>query len=146
MCKSFQEKSMKDLGNDTTVALLKRYSPDKSVYCYPWDKKNVQNVTSFSQKPYSGGWCDTCDPYDPKDKDCRVTAEDNWGWCVPGCDGSEDQTMEETFRRNIHELPVDSFVYENCSVNVDTFTEFCTGSAITQGKMSEYRLQSMSDL
>ena len=26
-----------------------------------------------------------------------------------------------------HEAVVDSFVYENCSHGVDTFTEFCTG-------------------
>ena len=32
------------------------------------------------------------------------------------------------FIRNVHELPVDAFVYENCSVNVDTMTEFCTGA------------------
>eukprot|EP00092_Neocalanus_flemingeri_P085849 GFUD01108081.1.p1 GENE.GFUD01108081.1~~GFUD01108081.1.p1 ORF type:complete len:485 (+),score=107.24 GFUD01108081.1:73-1455(+) len=145
MCKRFQEKSMTDLGADTTVAVLKIPSgQDGTVYCYPWDSKTVQDVTSFSHKPYSGGWCDTCDPYDQEEKDCRVTPENNWGWCVPGCDGSQDQNREETFRRNIHELPVDAFVYENCSVNVDTLTEFCTGSAITQGKMSVYRFDNTS--
>ena len=55
--------------------------------------------------------------------------------------------------RNVHELPVDAFVYENCSTNVDTMTEFCTGvknqrlpfslllfqgTPITRGKMAEY--------
>ena len=34
------------------------------------------------------------------------------------------------FMKNVHELPVDAFVYENCSINVDTMTEFCTGPNI----------------
>jgi hypothetical protein len=28
---------------------------------------------------------------------------------------------------------VDAFVYENCSLNVDTFSEFCTGAKISSG-------------
>ena len=56
--------------------------------------------------------------------------------------------------KNVHELPVDAFVYENCSINVDTMTEFCTGlknwrfcpwtfltsegTPITRGKMAVY--------
>lgn len=142
MCKRFREKSMLEFGSNITVAVLKDPSePYRTVYCYPWDYKAVQNVTSLNHKPYVGGWCDTCDPYDQEDKDCNVSPEDNWGWCRPGCDGSQDQQREDTFRREIHELPVDAFVYENCSVNVDTFTEFCTGSPITQGNLKEYRFQ-----
>ena len=42
-----------------------------------------------------------------------------------------DNILKNTERiglaRNVHELPVDAFVYENCSINVDTLTEFCTG-------------------
>jgi hypothetical protein len=38
------------------------------------------------------------------------------------------------FSENIHELAVDAFVYENCSANMDSLVEFCTGSPITQGK------------
>jgi hypothetical protein len=38
------------------------------------------------------------------------------------------------FSDNIHELAVDAFVYENCSANMDSLVEFCTGSPITQGK------------
>lgn len=63
--------------------------------------------------------------------------------CTPGCDGSEDpmeppKYFGNTFARNVHELPVDAFVYENCSINVDTLTEFCTGTPITRGKMAVY--------
>ena len=31
------------------------------------------------------------------------------------------------------ETAVDAFVYENCSLSVHTFTEFCTGVPITSG-------------
>ena len=100
MCKRFQEKAMQNLTADTTVAVLKDPdSPYSMVYCYPWDSKAVKDVSSYNHKPYSGGWCDTCDPYDQKDVDCKVTPEDNWGWCVPGCDGSQDQKTEERFRK-----------------------------------------------
>ena len=69
-----------------------------------------------------GGWCLTC-PRDVKAKDCK-----EWGWCAPGCDGSLDKPSDDKeFWNKIHELPVDSFVYENCSLNVDTLTEFCSG-------------------
>ena len=33
----------------------------------------------------------------------------------------------------LRERAVDSFVYENCTSTVDTFTEFCTGHALLQG-------------
>ena len=42
--------------------------------------------------------------------------------------------MTHILRNRLHELPVDSFVYENCSVNVDTFSEFCSGHAVLQVK------------
>ena len=59
----------------------------------------------------------------------------DWGWCVPGCDGKPDRKTEKVWRARVHELPVDSYVYENCSTGVDTRTEFCTGHPITQGGM-----------
>ena len=62
-----------------------------------------------------GGWCRTC-------QGCQ-----DWGWCVPGCDGVMDLQDTNNATRSLHELPVDSFVYENCSFNVDPATEFCTG-------------------
>ena len=69
-----------------------------------------------------GGWCHTC-PANVSSQDCP-----EWGWCAPGCDGDLDLPMDHSnFTGHIHELPVDSFVYENCSLNVDTLTEFCTG-------------------
>ena len=43
-------------------------------------------------------------------------------------------------RQRLHELPVDSFVYENCSRNVDTFTEFCSGYATLIGDKKIYDL------
>ena len=33
---------------------------------------------------------------------------------------------------------MDSFVYENCSRNVDTFTEFCSGYATLTGEKMIY--------
>merc|ERR1711971_318413 len=41
-------------------------------------------------------------------------------------------------RQRLHELPVDSFVYENCSRNVDTFTEFCSRYATLTGEKMIY--------
>ena len=41
-------------------------------------------------------------------------------------------------RNVLHEQAVDSFVYENCTSNVDTFTEFCTGHALLQGAKLVY--------
>lgn len=145
-----------NLTKDDTVALIKQYN-ERPLYCYPWDKYSIKNITSFNHKPYIGGWCNTCDPYDgvsagegggagggdgeSKERECKVTPEDNWGWCLPGCDESLDEQTHDTFRRNVHELPVDAFVYENCSISVDTLSEFCTGSTFHQGKMSEYLFQ-----
>ena len=73
-----------------------------------------------------GGWChtrgDAC-PHNVSAQHCR-----QWGWCAPGCDGDLDLPDDvKDFSGHIHELPVDSFVYENCSLNVDTLSEFCTG-------------------
>ena len=45
---------------------------------------------------------------------------------MPG-DNIQRNTERIGLARNVHELPVDAFVYENCSINVDTLTEFCTG-------------------
>lgn len=138
LCRYFQDTVRRQtLDTDTAVVLLTNLTgiERSKLYCYPWDSETVQNISSYRHKPYRGGWCDTCEM---KYENCKVTAKDNWGWCVPGCDGSQDENMESKFRKQVHELPVDSFVYENCSVNVDTMTEFCTGSAITQGKMMEF--------
>ena len=33
----------------------------------------------------------------------------------------------------MHETAVDAFVYENCSLNIHTFSEFCTGAPIISG-------------
>ena len=73
-----------------------------------------------------GGWCHTggqdC-PHNVSAQRCR-----QWGWCAPGCDGDLDLPGDvKDFPGHIHELPVESFVYENCSLNVDTLSEFCTG-------------------
>ena len=73
------------------------------------------------------------------DDNCQVKSNENWGWCIPGCDGSLTEHEEKVFRLKVHELPVDAFVYENCSLNVDTFHEFCTGNPITQGRVEEFR-------
>ena len=48
------------------------------------------------------------------------------------------------FRQRLHELPVDSFVYENCSSNVDTFTEFCSGYATLTGSKRIYTFENNS--
>ena len=48
------------------------------------------------------------------------------GTPLPG-DNIQRNTERIGLARNVHELPVDAFVYENCSINVDTLTEFCTG-------------------
>ena len=45
------------------------------------------------------------------------------------------------FSETVHEIPVDSFVYENCSLNIDTQTEFCAASPLTWGKVANLKLR-----
>ena len=141
LCQQFKDTTVFDLSTDISVVVL-RGAEGPKVLCYPWESETIKSVSSANHKPYAGGWCDTCET---GDKECMVTPEDNWGWCVPGCDGSQDQNRDKMYRQRVHELPVDAFVYENCSVNVDTRTEFCTGSAIAQGKMREYSYKEPKD-
>jgi hypothetical protein len=74
--------------------------------------------------------------------ECMPTAHSDWGWCQPECE--EESLQPEVHRcrhilfflqspRLAHETAVDAFVYENCSRNVNTFTEFCTGTKISSG-------------
>ena len=144
-CKLFLEQGLvNDFSKDTTVVRLTKETTEerRKLDCYPWYTNSTPAamglkdlITEAGYKPYTSGWCDTCDPEDPG---CEVTPYDNWGWCIPGCDGSLDEDPADFINR-VHELPVDAYVYENCSKGVDTLSEFCTGFPITQGKMVEYR-------
>ena len=82
-----------------------------------------------------------------------MSEDKNWGWCQPECDEDWFQPGQLRLRNKIfshnvsdwhtyaHEAVVDSFVYENCSHGIDTFTEFCTGqlgdvsSGVFQGQL-----------
>jgi len=96
-------------------------------HCYPWSPEELTQ-----DDKYKGGWCYT------------NTNSTQWGWCVPGCDGELDRSVLDEDRQRLHELPVDSFVYENCSSNVDTFTEFCSGYATLTGSKRIYTFENNS--
>merc|ERR1712200_88550 len=111
--------------------VIKSPKGEEDKFCYPWDEPGEVEV--LGERPFKGGWCHT--EWDPSLSDCSKDDDEFWGWCVEGCD--EDKPRD--FNENIHEIEVDAFVYENCSTNVDTFTEFCTGSPIVRPKQHNVR-------
>jgi len=164
-CREYAKKGMHELVNNTIVARLGGGPGEPGwLDCYPWPADEAALVEAFHHKPYRSGWCETvCGEQDKRGNSgeewqeprnatmdwCESRPDRNWGWCTPGCDGSEDPreppkyfgntfASYQYFMKNVHELPVDAFVYENCSINVDTMTEFCTGTPITRGKMAVY--------
>ena len=111
------------------------------------------------------GWCYT----KPTGKHLK---QPGWGWCVPGCDGSEDQDKAQLkkseifrsnstlwtlwtfyiivciYRRRVHELPIDSFVYENCSTQVGIlqYIEYISGRGRLQAELCRHRIVKCSYL
>ena len=71
------------------------------------------------------GWCETCQTGIASS--CVPEPNKNWGWCGPECD---EPNVQADWHDTAHEAVVEAFVYENCSKNVNTETEFCTGSPI----------------
>ena len=59
----------------------------------------------------------------------------DWGWCLPTC---ENKTTQKEWKERAHEAVVDSFVYEDCSKDIDIKTEFCTGAPITSSYGQEW--------
>jgi len=116
--------------NNATVGRVVISKDTVEEFCYPW--RNPQQFTIFGEHPFRGGWCNT--KCDPSVDNCQGGST-AWGWCVDGC----EKNTSSDFSRKIHEIQVDSFVYENCSNNVDTFSEFCTGSPIIRPRQHNIR-------
>merc|ERR1712212_454404 len=97
--------------------------------CYPFETyQNARNVRSGLEYPYRHGWCSVCERKNITDaSQCSdiLSANTNWGWCLPECDEPYKQPATQEYP---HEVAVDAFVYENCSHGVNTFKEFCTGA------------------
>ena len=78
--------------------------------------------------------------------DCTPSPGSGWGWCQvrqtalmfsitsltfqPQCD---DDRFQDPIDDEIREAAVDAFVFEDCSRNVNLYTEFCTAAPITSG-------------
>ncbi|XP_023331904.1 uncharacterized protein LOC111704026 isoform X2 [Eurytemora carolleeae] len=132
LCQDLLKSAILDELKNTTVARIVIKTASEDVICYPW--KNPSEIVLFEEHPFKAGWCQTeCDSSISECKDNSTS----WGWCIDGC----DKNTPSDFNDNIHEIQVDSFVYENCSRNVDTFTEFCTGSPITRPKQHIVRVE-----
>merc|ERR1712142_380929 len=114
--------------------------PDGEIECYPYKQHSVARmVQSGYDYPYKHGWCSVCERKGVQStEDCEglLSENSNWGWCLPECD---EDWMQPDWHNYAHETLVDSFVYENCSHGVDTFTEFCTGSKFLTAYTMEYR-------
>lgn len=99
------------------------------VLCYPHEyAEGLKNARNMWDYPYRHGWCEVC--RDKSTHQCFPQPHKDWGWCQPEC---EEEYIQPEIHRKVHEAAVDAFVYENCSLSVNTFTEFCTGAPITAG-------------
>jgi len=131
VCMQLQNSQNFNTLNMDQVARYVVKSEKEDVFCYPFT--DASNFEFYGEYPYKTGWCETeCDP----SIDYCMDDTYKWGWCIDGCDNERPSDFNE----NIHELPVHSFVYENCSNNVDTFSEFCTGFPITRPRQHQVRL------
>jgi len=108
--------------------------------CYPYSSHEAAaKVQSMYDFPYKYGWCSVCERKGVNNSsDCAdlLSSDHNWGWCLPEC---EEDWLQPDWHKYAHEAVVDSFVYENCSHGVDTFTEFCTGSKLLTAYTMEYQ-------
>jgi len=99
---------------------------DQNITCYPHNYENgLENARSLWDFPFRHGWCETCKTGIASS--CVPEPNKNWGWCGPECD---EPNVQPDWHDTAHEAVVEAFVYENCSKNVNTETEFCTGSPI----------------
>ena len=99
---------------------------DKNITCYPHAYENgLENARSLWDFPFRHGWCETCKS--GISSNCTPEPDKNWGWCQPECD---EPNVQPDWHDTAHEAVVDAFVYENCSKNINTKTEFCTGAPI----------------
>jgi len=120
--------------DDITPAKVIVYTAEgKEIPCFPFsDATEAENVRSGYDFPYKHGWCRVCERKGADStQECdtlesaKLTPDSNWGWCLPECD---EDWMQADWHNVARESVVDAFVYENCSHNVDTFSEFCTGA------------------
>jgi len=148
LCKRFADEVAstrrleEDFNTDKRVAGLDDITPAKVVLhladgeeipCFPFSNSmEAENVRSGYDFPYKHGWCRVCERKGADTtQDCEtldsatLKPNSNWGWCLPECD---EDWMQSDWHNIARESMVDSFVYENCSHNVDTFSEFCTGA------------------
>ena len=108
---------------------IRKKSSGEEVLCYPHKyKEGLRNARSMWDFPYRHGWCEVCKKGNTHD--CMPSPQKNWGWCQPECD---EEFMQPDVHEEAHEAVVDSFVYENCSKSINTWTEFCTGVPILSG-------------
>ena len=82
--------------------------------------------------PYRYGWCKVCGT-DGARLNCEPQAGSGWGWCLPQCQQNATSSLQQGGTNIAREAHVESFVYENCSSNVNVLTEFCTGAPLVSG-------------
>lgn len=105
---------------------IKRLSDNKEITCYPYRYENgLSEARSLWDHPFRYGWCESCKT--GTTHGCIASASKDWGWCLPEC---EADNIQPDWHNIAHEAAVDAFVYENCSKNINTNTEFCTGVPI----------------
>lgn len=115
---------------------IQRSSDNKIVTCFPHKyEEGLENARSLWDFPFRNGWCETCSR--GLSADCIPETEKNWGWCLPECD---EKNVQQEWHNTAHEAVVDSFVYENCSRNIQTQTEFCSGAPIVSSFGQVWRL------
>jgi len=103
-------------------------STGKEVLCFPHlYKEGLEDARSMWDFPYRHGWCKVCEKGITGDCVASPTPTPRWGWCQPPCDDPPLQPHGH------HETAVDAFVYENCSMSINTSTEFCTRPPILSG-------------
>ena len=99
--------------------------------CYPHKSEVLRTAQNMWDFPYRHGWCKVC--AGGERLNCEAQPGHGWGWCLPQCHQNATSSIRREKTNIAREAHVESFVYQNCSSNVNVLTEFCTGAPLVSG-------------
>ena len=111
---------------------IKIRQDEEDLTCYPHKSGALRDAQNMWDFPYRYGWCKVCDKNGER-VNCEPKPGGGWGWCLPECQQNATSTLQTKKTPVAKEAHVESFVYENCSSNVNVLTEFCTGAPLVSG-------------
>ena len=104
---------------------------EDDLICYPHKSEVLETAQNMWDFPYRHGWCKVCHKGDRVN--CQPQPGYGWGWCLPQCQQNVTSNLLQEKTKIAKEAHIESFVYENCSSNVNVMTEFCTGAPLVSG-------------